>query len=138
MTNNSTPGYQWSDAWLLLATAIASREAPAPLAAIIATGDRIQHAIFTHAELDRGLGRLLSGGVVQEDAGRYSLALRGKALIVAAQQSAGERLLAQQDALERALGALRLSAETSGALEAAAVGCVVSAAAYDRAVRNYS
>ncbi len=71
--------FTWSDAWLLLAVAYASHarepdtSAPASLQDVIACGDAIQHAIFTPAELRRGAAKLLAGGHINVEGGRWSL-----------------------------------------------------------------
>jgi hypothetical protein len=62
--HNNDPIYQWSDAWLLLAIIYASQNGTPTLAKVIATGDAINHAIFTPTELERGLARLSRGGYV--------------------------------------------------------------------------
>jgi len=79
------PQFTWSDAWLLLAVAYASRvegrggKGGATLKDVIAAGDAIQHAIFTPAELRRGFAKLISAGYVQADGERFSLVGRASA-----------------------------------------------------------
>ncbi len=65
------PGYRWSDSWLLLAVLWAARDGAASLSAIIGAGDAINHALFTPAELNGGLARLIDGGLVVEDQGCF-------------------------------------------------------------------
>ena len=52
--------FLWSDAWLLLSLIYARKPADSDL--LRATGDFINHAIFTDEELDGGLGRLMGAG----------------------------------------------------------------------------
>src|SRR4051812_23670878 len=60
--------FTWSDAWLLLAISFTSQSKPASLQDIIGAGDAINHAIFTDAELRRGLAKLIAAGYVgQQD-----------------------------------------------------------------------
>ncbi len=61
--------FVWSDAWLLLA--LLYRGELADRAAIVGTGDFINHAIFTDEELEGGLRRLLSAGYAIEEEGRF-------------------------------------------------------------------
>jgi hypothetical protein len=62
--NSGRRGYLWSDAWLLTAIYGAALDGPPNLARVIGTGDLINHAIFTLAELNGGLGRLEVGGFI--------------------------------------------------------------------------
>jgi hypothetical protein len=61
-------GFVRTDAWLLLALLYVGE--PADRAAIIETGDFINHAIFTDEELEGGLRRLLAAGYAVEQGGR--------------------------------------------------------------------
>ncbi|MGH9962803.1 MAG: hypothetical protein ACREBC_37755, partial [Pyrinomonadaceae bacterium] len=62
-----------SDAWLLLSIIYAGAPADsADRARIIEVGDSINHAIFTDEELEGGLSRLLSGGLIREGNGHFS------------------------------------------------------------------
>jgi hypothetical protein len=65
--------YLPSDAWLLLAILLASREKPASLDQIIAAGDFINHAIFNPDELERGLSRLSAGRLIKERQGKFTV-----------------------------------------------------------------
>ena len=47
-----------SDAWILQSIAIASFDKEASLEDVIATGDYINHAIFTAGELQKGILKL--------------------------------------------------------------------------------
>ena|SRR5437899_9799105 len=68
--------FLWSDAWLLQAIALASREGPASLAAVIAAADAVNHALPLVDELHGGFSRLTECGYVGEVAGRFSLGPR--------------------------------------------------------------
>ncbi|MDQ3907205.1 MAG: hypothetical protein M3268_02560 [Acidobacteriota bacterium] len=61
-----------SDAWLLLAVLLASREHYAPVEKIIEAGDYINRDIFSDEELNGGFTRLKAGGFVKERGGKYS------------------------------------------------------------------
>jgi hypothetical protein len=137
MTDHANPAYRWSDAWLLLAIAIASQEAPASLEAVIAIGDGIQHAIFTHAELDGGLARLLAGALIEGDANRLTTTARGRELVAAAEGGKRTSILDQQHTLEQLLGAPAWSAETGAEAALPADGSVVSVEQYATVVRPY-
>lgn len=59
--------YEASDAWLLLAIIYAAADKDgASLDEIVATGDFINHAIFTDDEMESGFYRLTRGGYVEE------------------------------------------------------------------------
>ncbi len=65
--------FLWSDAWLLQAIALAAEKAPASLRDVIATGDFINHAIFTYTELQTGLAKLLAAGYIEHEHDRFRL-----------------------------------------------------------------
>jgi uncharacterized protein (UPF0264 family) len=52
----------WSDAWVLLATIYAGQGKPAPLPAVIAAADYIQHAVVEFEEMEGALARLTDAG----------------------------------------------------------------------------
>ncbi len=64
--------YRWTDAWLLGAIAQASKDEPAQLWQIIATGELLNHALFTNEEIESGLARLTHGGWIAESNGLFS------------------------------------------------------------------
>ena len=70
--------YRWTDAWLLAAIALASKNRPAPLWEIIAAGDALNHAIFTDEEIESGLARLTQGGWIIERDGTFLVTTRFK------------------------------------------------------------
>ena len=71
--------YLWSDAWLLTAIYGANlADEPASLARVIGTGDFINHAIFTLAELNGGFSRLEKGGLITVHDQTYSLTETGR------------------------------------------------------------
>ena len=63
--------YHWSDAWLLLAIVYACRGGDANLSRVIAAGDALNHAIFTPAEVESGLARLVAGGYIEVEGDQY-------------------------------------------------------------------
>jgi len=65
-------GYQWSDAWILLATVYKGQKRPALLSDVIAVADYIQHAIVTFEEMEGGLARLTAGGFLVDRGGKLS------------------------------------------------------------------
>jgi hypothetical protein len=65
--------YLWSDAWLLQAIAIASQNAPATLAQVLAAADGVNHALPTDEELHGGFSRLTAGGFVTEIDGCFTM-----------------------------------------------------------------
>jgi hypothetical protein len=59
--------FLWSDAWLLTAVFYARRaDGIATLAEIVGYGDAVNHAIFNPEELESGLARLVSAGLLRE------------------------------------------------------------------------
>lgn len=75
----------WSKtSWIFLSVAYATRSEPASLASVIAMADAINHAIPTHWELQRTLGRLLHNGFISKSGRRYSLTVKGEGLFEAA------------------------------------------------------
>jgi hypothetical protein len=63
----------FSDAWLLFSIALAGGDGGASLSRILATGDYINHAIFTGDELRGGLSRLTARSWVMHEGGCFSL-----------------------------------------------------------------
>jgi hypothetical protein len=69
-----------------------------------ASGDTINHAVFTPQELRRGLSKLTRAEYVIDDAGLYSLLPRGRALVAEARAKCSNWLSMWQG-LEKTLGA---------------------------------
>jgi len=67
------PQFTWSDAWLLLSIALTAGQHPASLKDVIACGDGVNHAIFTPAELRRGLAKLTAQGHVTVRGGNFEV-----------------------------------------------------------------
>jgi hypothetical protein len=65
--------FLWSDAWLFQAIALASRQGPASLGAILGAADAVNHALPTDDEWHGALSRLTAEGMVQEVDGRFQL-----------------------------------------------------------------
>jgi|WetSurMetagenome_2_1015567.scaffolds.fasta_scaffold165923_1 hypothetical protein len=70
------PVFTGSDAWLILSIAMGDTRKGSSLRDIIAVGDYINHAIFTGAELRRGLSKLLHAGYIREEGERFLLSGR--------------------------------------------------------------
>jgi len=78
MKNPEKPKYRWTDAWLLLAVALASKDRSANLVDIIACGDGINHAIFDESELHGGFCRLIQGEWIVDKGGLFEVTRRFK------------------------------------------------------------
>ncbi|MDD4978337.1 MAG: hypothetical protein PHI29_06880 [Gallionella sp.] len=63
---NDSPKLQWSDVWLLQAIVLCGRNGAGSLQDIVATGDYINHSIFTYEEISSGLFRLTAARLVAE------------------------------------------------------------------------
>ena len=130
--------YQWSDAWVFLAVALAGNGDWAALDAVIAAGDGIEHAIFSWEELDGGLSRLCRGGLVELGPKGYRLAAPGLAVYqhVAATRRQLGNLLA---AVEHQIGAApwQRDDDPRAAARNPALPELVSEVAYVRAVQTY-
>jgi hypothetical protein len=91
--------HPWSDAWLLFS-----------FPELITRADGIQHAVPSFDEVDGGLARLSSAGLVRVSRGHVGLTPGGLAL-VSRTASPRRPLLNWQEELERALKAAPWSAE---------------------------
>ena len=96
-------GFVWSDAWLLQALVYAARESPPRLSNVIACGDAIEHAIFTHAEFSGGVSRLVAASYAMFQAGELLPTSSGSALVASVSSEAP--VLEVRAAVERALSA---------------------------------
>jgi hypothetical protein len=73
-------GWKFSDAWF--ATAVAIQDTPCNLAGVIAAGDALDHAIFTHEEIQQAVRRLLGAGLLWvSDDGKFGLTPTGRDLL---------------------------------------------------------
>lgn len=70
-----------SDAWIFQTIGHASINKPASLQEIIATGDMLNHAIFTSGELQKGFYKLYQLNWIQQENELYSLTNAGKSLL---------------------------------------------------------
>lgn len=133
MAKGST-GYNWSDAWLLLAIIYAGGGGAANLERIIAAGDGINHAIFTRDELESGLARLTSGGYVEEEGGLFSAT--DKVMRVYGKTASRRRAVhTELRSAGKLIGAAPPDAEQPHANDLTYAG--FSAAAYTEAVNKY-
>lgn len=96
-----TSPFTWSDSWLLLSIGTAGGRSGAPLKDIIAAGDSLNHAIFTGAELRRGLSKLVAAGYVVQVDDRFQVA--GDALELL-HQSNGVAISSVWEQCDRLLG----------------------------------
>lgn len=104
MAGVAGPQFTWSDAWLLHAVAVVgSGTSGAALTDIIASGDAINHALFTTPELRRGFGKLTAAGLIAERDGLFFL--EGRALDVWQRAGAHRSLVKQREVLETFLEA---------------------------------
>lgn len=108
MSENQT--HPWSDAWPLLAIALAGEKGPAEMWQIVAAGDSINHAIFTTDEFESSLARLSAGGWVIEENGKFLASSKVGELI---SQKKRARLATLLDALEKLLGVSASQTESS-------------------------
>jgi hypothetical protein len=72
MSDPLNPKLQWSDVWLLQAVVLCGRNGVGSLKDIVATGDYINHSIFTYEEMSGGLFRLTTAGLVAEEDGTFA------------------------------------------------------------------
>jgi hypothetical protein len=68
--------FLWSDAWILQAVALASKDEPASLASVLAAADALNHAMPIHDELHGAFVRLVAEGFVVEEAEHFTLGER--------------------------------------------------------------
>jgi hypothetical protein len=125
-------GFQWSDAWLLLAIAVAGKGKTARLSEVIGTADAINHAIMTHAELDLGVERLQATHLVEAGVAGLAVTEEGGRLVEQADRQARDRvsqMIALTVLLEASDGATPPPSECRGVF--------VSRAEYDAAVDQH-
>ena len=72
-----TTAWRWSDAWFFEAVAWAQRTDGADLAGVMVSGDAINHAVFTAAEVEGAVHRLTHVGLLEELARRFTLTAAG-------------------------------------------------------------
>jgi hypothetical protein len=63
---NDSTQLRWSDAWLLAAIYLRSKEKPANLSEILAAADFINHAVPNSEELESGLFRLKEASLINQ------------------------------------------------------------------------
>ena len=123
-------GFVWSDAWLLQALVYAARESPPRLRNVIAAGDAIEHAIFTHAEFSGGVSRLVAAGYATFQAGELLPTSSGLTLVGAVSPEAP--LLQVKAAVTRSLNARAHPAQAPPELNP-----IVPARVFEEAVAAY-
>ena len=123
----------WSDAWVLLAVGCRLSLDEISLRELIATADGIQHAVLTFDELDGGLTRLSSTGLLAvSDAG---VGLTPAGLVLLSRTAAPRKsLLEWQDDLERAL--TFSAADRAATRPGSAMVSVITRAEYEEALRR--
>lgn len=87
------------DSWALHAVVLSAGDGSAPLDRVVATGDYINHAVFTPEELHACLGRLLAGGLVVRRGAAYAPAEEVRAQFapgsITAQRETASRIVEQ-------------------------------------------
>ena len=127
-----TVEYQWSDAWLLVATGLASQNGPISLEAIIAAADAVQHAIPTFDEVDGGLARLSVGDLLLLNQVGFALTTHGEQLLAPTRSGGWHQ---QQKAIEAALKARPWSRSyTPSDARRGTLSPVITQAEYDAAI----
>src|SRR5262245_49045724 len=77
----SDPTFEWYDAWILAAVVWATEgDAPVPLWRLIGTADALNKAIVSHGELECGIGRLVSAGLIRVEPDGFKATPRALAL----------------------------------------------------------
>lgn len=122
--------FAFSDAWLLHAVWVVSREGPGSLRDVIAAGDATNHAIFTPAELRRGFGRLIPRGYLESRGDGFAATRTGEALV---EKASGQRR-ALIDVIERVWRSLEAEAPEADA----DADWPLSDAAIEAAIRDYA
>lgn len=66
-------GFLWSDAWILTAVAVASRQGPAELWQVLAAADALDGSLPLDEELHGAFARLFGARYMEEFFGRYKI-----------------------------------------------------------------
>jgi hypothetical protein len=103
-SSDSRALFLWSDAWILMAIAVASPNAPAQLAEIMEIADGINHALLTREELNGAIGRLGTAALVQSSDVGYSVSAAGRTMYDAA-TARSRSLIGQLEVIQASLGA---------------------------------
>ena len=98
--------YHPSDAWVLLSLAAASFRGPCSLRGLISAADYINRAVIERAEIEGGLNRLASAGLVKISPTGFALTPRSRRLLLGL-ESETRSLLGQWDLLSSRLPKLR-------------------------------
>jgi hypothetical protein len=126
----------WADAWLLIATGLASRTGRATLAAVIGGADAIQHAIPAFDEVDGGLARLSAAGLLRRDGDAFCLTAQGLGLVDLLGPGSWLR---KQDAVAEVLGAVPWSSSyRPGDAARGQLPPVVTEAEFTTALQGYA
>ncbi len=125
-------GFQWSDAWLLLAIGMTAKGRSATLSEVIGAADGINHAIMTHAEVDQGIERLQAARLIEASPAGLSTTEEGAGLV----ERAGRR---RRSAVNHMAGLALLleAAEHPNTPLAECKGTFVSGPAYHAAVEQH-
>src|SRR4030095_13909705 len=65
--------FLWSDAWILTAVAVASRERPAELWEVLAAADALDHSLPLDEELHGAFARLTAPRYVEDFFGKFKI-----------------------------------------------------------------
>jgi hypothetical protein len=126
----------WTDAWLLVACELGgAATAAVPLTAIVAAADAVQHAAPTAEELDGGLARLATRGLLRREEAGFLLTEVARTLLGTLPPCVG--WLTRQERLAERLGlapwaASYLPAQAARGEEPALVSATEIAAALQR------
>jgi len=84
-------GFQSSDAWLLLAIAVAAGGKRAALSEVIGAADAINHDIIGRAEIDQGVERLQAARLIEVSPAGFAVTEEGGNLVERAARPATDR-----------------------------------------------
>lgn len=105
--------FESSDAWMFLSVAYSAQNGPSSLDALYGAADHINCAIPTREEIEGGINRLASVGLVRVEDGVFALTDTGRQLFErVCRQTPYPRL--QPEVVEEHLRALRLTDGGSG------------------------
>lgn len=80
VASNSSTGWDFADAWFAVAVGPGPR--PRTLTEVIAAGDACNHSIFTHAEIEQAVSRLMGSGLLEVTADHhFQLTNEGRRLV---------------------------------------------------------
>lgn len=75
-----SPGWSWSDAWVLAAIMMVDKDDGSPLTDVAAAADAVNHAILMESELEPAVRKLLGAGLIGTRERRFFLTVTGRAM----------------------------------------------------------